>query len=128
MLILRIAAVGGVFIGLVMLATADEREAGPPVVRRASDVALPVDAKTLDRQYAALSTMPSVKVAYSALGPVRSVEGATGIELSNATRNLNEGQAAAEVLQKFKDVLLTTGSETLTVRLNRVSGVRHRPP
>jgi hypothetical protein len=121
MLLRNIAAVGGAFLGLLTLASAAEREAGPPVVRHVSDVALPVDAETLDRQYRALSSMPSVKVAYSALGPVRSVEGSTGIVLSSRTRNLKAGQDAPEVLQKFKDVLLATGSETLKVRLNQLS-------
>jgi hypothetical protein len=122
MLVRSIAAVGGVFLGLLTLASAAEREAGPPVERHVSDVALPVDAETLNRQYVALSSMPSVTVVYSALGPVRSMEGATGIELSSQTRNLERGQAAPEVLQKFKDVLLAAGSETLKVRRNE------RPP
>jgi Zn-dependent metalloprotease len=121
MLLRIIAAVGGVFLGLLTLASAAEREAGPPIVRNVSEVALPVDAETLDRQYRALSSMPSVKVAYSALGPVRSVEGPTGIVLSSSTRNLRAGETAPEVLQKFKDVLLATGSETLKVSLNQMS-------
>ncbi|HKR33397.1 MAG TPA: M4 family metallopeptidase [Steroidobacteraceae bacterium] len=121
------AAVGGIFLGLVTLASAAEREAGPPVVRHVSDVPLPVDADTLDRQYRALSSMPSVTVAYSALGPVRSLEGPTGIVLSSATRNLKAGQNASEVLQKFKDVLLATGGETLKISGNQMSGTgRHR--
>jgi Zn-dependent metalloprotease len=112
---------------LLTFAAAAEREAGQPVVRHLSDVALPVDAETLDRQYRALSSMPSVKVAYSALGPVRSVEGPTGIVLSNPTRHLQAGSAAPEILQKFKDVLLAAGSETLKVRGNQMSAAgRHR--
>lgn len=107
--------------GLLTLASAAEREAGPPVVRQVSEVALAVDAETLNRQYAALSSMSSVKVAYSALGPVRSVEGATGIVLSSPTRNLKPGDNASELLQKFKDVLLAAGNETLKVRLNQMS-------
>lgn len=123
----NIAAAGGVFLGLLTLASASEREAGPPVVRQVSEVALAVDAETLDRQYRALSTMPSVKVAYSALGPVRSVEGATGIVLSSPARNLKAGDNAAEVLQKFKDVLLAAGTETLKVRGIQMSATgRHR--
>lgn len=128
MLLRKIAAVGGAFLGLLLtLASAAEREAGPPVVRHVSDVALPVDAETLNRQYHALSSMPSVRVVYSALGPVRSVEGDTGMVLSSATRSLNEGQAASEILSKFKDVLLAAGSETLEVRWNQMSSTRqHR--
>lgn len=109
--------------GLLTLAFAADSKAGPPVLRRIADVALPVDAETLDRQYRALSSMPSVEVVYSALGPVRSLQGATGIELSKSTRDLKEGQGAPEVLQKFKDVLLAAGSETLKVRLNRADAI-----
>lgn len=98
---------------------AAEREPGPPVVRNIGDVALSVDAETLHRQYTALSSMPSVKVAYSALGPVRSVEGATGVVLSPRARNFKNGEDASEVLEKFKDVLLAAGNETL-----RVSGIQ----
>ncbi len=105
--------------GLLTIASAAEREPGPPVVRHVSDVAISVDATALERQYAALSSMPSVKVAYSALGPVRSVEGATGVVLSSPARNFKAGDNASEVLQKFKDALLATGSETL-----RVSGIQ----
>jgi len=108
-------------VGIVSLptpASAAETQPGPPVLRTASDVGLPVDAETLERQYRALSSMPSVEVAYSALGPVRSIQGATGTVLSRATRDLGDGQEATEILQKFKDVLLATGSETLKVRRN----------
>ena len=109
--------------GLLRLASAADSEAGPPVVRRTTDVALPVDDVTLERQYRALSSMSSVEVVYSALGPVRTVRGATGVELSRSTRDLKEGREAPEVLQKFKDVLLAAGSETLKVRLNRLSAI-----
>ena len=68
--------------------------------------------------------MPSVEVVYSALGPVKSVQGSTRIELSRSTLDLKVDQDASEVLQKFKDVLLATGSETLKVRLNLVNQVR----
>jgi hypothetical protein len=113
--------------GLLTLASAAEREPGPPVVRHLSDVALPVDADTLERQYTALSSMPAVKVVYSTLGPVRSVEGSTGILLSSPARNFKTGDNAAEVLQKFKDVLLATGSETLKVSGMQMSATgRHR--
>jgi hypothetical protein len=110
-------------LGLLNLASGADSERGPPVVRNVSEVAVPVDAETLERQYRALSSMPSVTVVYSALGPVRSVQGATGIELSRAARDLQPGQDASEVLQKFKDVLLAADSETLKVRLNRMDAI-----
>lgn len=62
--------------------------------------------------------MPSVKVTYSNLGLVRHVEGDTGIALGNYGRALQQGNSGAEVLEKFGDVLLASGEETLTVRLN----------
>jgi hypothetical protein len=109
------------------LALAAERDPGPPVVRNISDVALSVDPETLHRQYTSLSSMPSVKVAYSALGPVRSVEGATGVVLSTHARSLKNGEDAAEILQSFKDVLLAAGSETLKVSGIQMSATgRHR--
>jgi hypothetical protein len=79
-------------VGLPAPASAAGTQPGPPVLRTASDVGLPVDAETLERQYRALSSMPSVEVAYSALGPVRSIQGATGIVLSRATRDLGTGR------------------------------------
>jgi hypothetical protein len=115
-------ALGLVFFGLQTLASAAERGPGPPVERHGSDVALPVDTETLHRQYVALSSMPSVEVTYSALGPVRLVQGATGIVLSSETRNLERGQEAPELLQSFKNVLLAMGNETLKVERNE------RPP
>jgi hypothetical protein len=105
-------------LGLLNLVSAADTPPGPPVVRKASDVALAVDAQTLERQYRALSSMPSVEVEYSSLGPVRSVRGATGVELSRQTRDLRAGEDASELLQKFKDALLATGSETLKVGVN----------
>lgn len=108
---------------LMTIASAADTEAGPPFIRQVSDVGLPVDAETLERQYVALSSMPAVKVVYSALGPVRSVQGATGIVLSNGVRNFKAGDDASEVLQKFKDVLLAAGSEALKVRLNRSDAI-----
>jgi hypothetical protein len=123
MLLRRIALTLGVVLpGLLTLASAGERGPGPPIERRASDVALPVDTEALHRQYVALSAMPSVEVTYSALGPVRLVQGAIGIVLSSETRNLERGQEAPELLQKFKNVLLAMGSETLKVSRNE------RPP
>jgi hypothetical protein len=121
-MLLRRIAIGGVCLGFLTLASAGERGPGPPLERQASDVALPVDTETLHRQYVALSSMPSVEVTYSALGPVRSLQGATGIVLSSETRNLQRGHETPELLQKFKNVLLATGIETLKVERNE------RPP
>lgn len=111
------------FLSPLNLASAADTQPGPPVVRKSSDLALAVDAETLERQYRALSSMPSVEVVYSSLGPVRMVQGATGVELSRSTRDLAEGQSASEILEKFKDVLLATGGETLKVRLNDLSTI-----
>lgn len=111
-------------LSLPRLADAADTEPGPPALRKASDVAVPVDAEILDRQYRTLSSMPSVTVVYSALGPVRSVQGATGIVLSTSTRSLAAGAAAPEVLAKLKELLLAAGSETLKVRWNEMTATR----
>jgi hypothetical protein len=119
----NVIAVCSAFFGALAQASATELNPGAPVIRKASDLALPVDAEALERQYLALSAMPSVRVVYSALGPVRSVQGSTGILLSRSTRDLALHQDAPEVLQKLKDVLLATGTETLVVRLNRAGAL-----
>ena len=103
-----------------------ERPSGAPVLLQPSDVALTVDSASLNRQYQALASMPSVKVSYSALGPVRLVEGDTGMVLSSRARALREGDPGPEILDAFNDLLLANGNETLTVRLNQPIGGRYR--
>jgi hypothetical protein len=104
--------------GLAQALTPCEPSPGPPVRLTPSEVVLSVDEAALDRQYRALSAMPSIKVTYSSLGLIRLIEGDTGIVLSNQAHALREGESGAEVLDKFRDVLLANGEETLTVRLN----------
>ena len=115
MLLRHAVGVCGLCLELAALPSTAEPSPGLPEERKPSDVLLPVDAATLHRQYTALSSMPLVRVAYTALGPVWLVEGSTGIALSSQARNLKAGQSAPEILQKFSDVLLATGSETLEI-------------
>lgn len=98
-----------------------ERQPGPPLARQASELTLAIDSAALERQYAALSAMPAARVTYSDRGPISYVEGETGVVIT-ARSNLRHGDKAPEVLSKFKDALLATGAENLTVRTNDISG------
>jgi hypothetical protein len=118
--------VASVFLGLALPVVAGERQLGPPVRLTPSEVVVSVDQDALDRQYQALSSMPSVKASYSNLGLISLIEGHTGIVLSNQMRASKRGDAGAEVLDKFRDLLLARGEETLVVRLNTASPTRAR--
>lgn len=115
----------GAFLAIFLAATASagERPAGPPVLLRAGDLPTAVEAEALQHQFAALSSMPEVKVQYSARGPVKSIRGNTGVILPASVRHLKEGSSAKVLLDAFSSVLLATGSETFTVRQTR-----HSPP
>lgn len=72
----------------------------------------------LDRQYQALSSMPSAEVVYGPLGSVRRLAGHTGIALSPNARSLKHGDSGKEVYEKLRSALLAKGTETLQVRSN----------
>jgi hypothetical protein len=114
-------AFASVLFGFALPIIAGERPPGAPLRLTPSEVVLSVDQDALDRQYQALSAMPSVNVTYSDLGLIRVIEGNTGIVLSNQARGFKKGDSATEVLDKLRDVLLASGAETLTVRLNTAS-------
>ncbi len=108
-------------------AAAVERPAGPPRLLRSDDLPKAVEVEALQRQFDALSAMPQVEVQYSALGPVMTIRGDTGVVLPASIRELEMGAPAPLVLNAFRDALLATGSETLTVGRNYQSlpGQRH---
>ncbi len=83
------------------------------------------DDTVLDRQYRALSEMPAVDVIYTRLGTVREITGDTGVSLSEPDR-LREGDSAREILEKFQDVLLASGSESLIIRENEKHPIEGR--
>jgi hypothetical protein len=94
------------------------RPAGPPVLLKAEDLPVAVESAVLQKQFDALSAMPSVQVEYSIRGPVTSISGDTGVVLPGSVRQLKEGASAKVVLDAFRSVLLATGGETLTVTRN----------
>jgi vibriolysin len=123
----RASRVAGLFLlSLMCAASASERPLGPRKRLASQDIALTVPDSTLERQYQALSAMPSVTVSYSALGPVRLIQGDLGIVLSGQTRALRKGQPAPELLAKFGDVLLANGTERLSIRLNQLNSTGDR--
>jgi hypothetical protein len=63
----------GAFVAVLLgsAVSAHERPAGPPVLLQARDLPVAVDAKALQQQFDALSSMPDVQVQYSVHGPVR---------------------------------------------------------
>jgi len=93
---------------------------GKPKLLQASDLGINVDSIALQRQYSALLEMSLQGVAYSALGPVESVVGDTGIDLAADAPFRPEGAPASDLLPLFKDILLATGAENLTVQENSV--------
>jgi len=93
---------------------------GEPKLLQASDLGINVDSIALQRQYSALLGMSLQGVAYSALGPVESVVGDTGINLPADAPFRPEGAPASDLLPLFKDILLATGTENLSVQENSV--------
>lgn len=102
--------------------TAQDVYADRPKLLRPQDVVIPVEALLLQRQYEALSKMPSVEVAYTDLGLLYRLKGPTGIVFTSGFRGLQLGEAAPEALAKLGPILLASGSETFTVRRNDISG------
>jgi hypothetical protein len=111
---------------VAVTASAAVRHAGPPVLLKASDLPVAVEAEALQRQFDALSAMPEVEVKYSSLGPVQSISGNTGVVFPDSLRGLEPGAPAGMVLDAFGAALLATGSETLTVSQNGLSLPRER--
>jgi hypothetical protein len=109
---------------LSIAAMATDRSAGPPVLLKTEDLAVAIEPEALQKQFEALSAMPSVLVEYSSRGTVRSIRGDTGVVLPDSVRLLTEGASAAVVLDAFRAVLLATGSETLTVTRNALGQIR----
>jgi hypothetical protein len=93
---------------------------GKPKLLQASDLEISVESTALQRQYTALLGMSLQGVEYSALGPVESVVGDTGINLPADVPFRPEGAPASDLLPLFKDILLATGTENLGVRENSV--------
>src|SRR5262249_9511218 len=107
-------------------ALARERPSGPPVLLQARELTVPVEAKALQEQFEALSSMPDVEVEYTEQGPIRWVKGDTGVVLPESVRRLDAGASAKFILDAFGAVLLATGSETLTVTQNLSGSPKER--
>lgn len=86
-----------------------------PVLLKPQQLTVPVEAEALQRQYDALSAMPNIKVRYSRQGTVNLLMGPTPIALDAPRDGKHDTQLAREVMRKFRDVLLATGRETLTL-------------
>jgi hypothetical protein len=110
------------FMAFVMLVTSSvswaQGEIATPQLLRANQLQAPVDQAALQRQYDALRKMNLNIVEYSPRGPVTNIAGETGIILPADSSARTKGSPAPDFLQLFADVLLATGTESLTVRDN----------
>lgn len=92
----------------------DEPHAEPRLLK-APDLPVEVEPAALQRQYDALRVMRLQAIQYSSRGPVHYMKGDTGVILPPDVVNLAIGDGGKAVLHLFRDILLATGSETLTV-------------
>lgn len=78
-----------------------------------------VDPAARQRQSNALRAMTLESVEYSLRGPVEQLRGNTGVVLPADIVKRKEGKSADEILPLFADILLATGTESLSVREHR---------
>lgn len=69
----------------------------------------------LEKQYQALTRMPSVTVQYAINGTARKIAGSTGVYLPVSSGLFTNGAATSEVIEKFGAAVLATGTEELRV-------------
>jgi hypothetical protein len=100
------------------IASHAQERASQPRRLEPKDTRQNIPQSVLDRQYQALSAMPSGEVVYGPLGSVRRLAGHTGITLSANTRSSKHGDFGHEVYEKLRSALLAKGTETLRVRSN----------
>jgi hypothetical protein len=103
---------------------AADESVGKPRLLDSRDLPIEVEQEVLQRQFDVLQAMQLDTLTYSLHGPVSHINGDTGVALPSDVGSLKEGDSAAEILQLFKDVLLATGDETLTVTRNSFRNLR----
>jgi len=81
----------------------------------AKSLPVEVDEGSLRRQYEALRGMKLESVQYLPQGPVKRIEGDTGLSLPTYVTKLKEGDSADFVLPILRDILLANGTESLVV-------------
>lgn len=102
------------------VASAKEQSVAAPKLLMAEDLPTAVELDALQRQYDALLGMSLERVEYSPHGPIRHIEGDTGLVLSADAADRQKGDSAADILLMLKDLLLATGTESLSVRDNSI--------
>ena len=78
-----------------------------------------IDPAARQRQSDALRAMSVESVEYSLRGPIEQLRGNTGIVLPANILKRKEGKSADDILPLFADILLASGTESLTVREHR---------
>lgn len=78
-----------------------------------------VDPAARQRQSDALRAMSVESVQYSLRGPIEELRGNTGIVLPADIVKRKEGKSADDILPLFADILLASGTESLTVQEHR---------
>lgn len=110
-------------LSVVEIATGQRPDPGKPRSFLPHEVAVPIDETTLQRQYATLSAMSLTEVIYNKNGLLQTVRGHTGLVIPNR-KTLKKGDVSADIAEKLRPILLTTGSEVLTVDSNRYTESR----
>ena len=87
----------------------------------APDSSIQVDPAARERQSDALRAMSLESLEFSSRGQVELLHGRTGIVLPGDIARRKAGQSADDVLRLLADVLMATGTESLSVRENSVA-------
>lgn len=85
-----------------------------------------IDPAARQRQSDALRAMSVESVEYSLRGPIKQLRGNTGIVLPVSIVKRKEGKSADDILPLFANILLASGTESLTVREHRDQGGSER--
>lgn len=109
------------YIAFVMLvassfAWAGDEPAAAPRLLATQELPVEVSSQTLQKQYDALLGMSLQRIEYSTRGPVHLIQGNTGMVLPAEATGRKEGDSANDILPLIKDIVLASGTETLSVR------------
>lgn len=117
--------ISAVLILVACVAATQTSSAAPPALQQSQESVNLYSSELRNAQFQRLRSMRSVDVEYDNYGRVRTLRGSSGIHIPDVEK-LKTGDSAKTVLGELKEVLMVTGSESLTVRhvVNAINGGR----
>ncbi|HEY4367408.1 MAG TPA: hypothetical protein VGN07_09280 [Steroidobacteraceae bacterium] len=104
------------FLGWIACIVVMETSSAAPAVLQVSKESANIYSNELrNAQFQRLSSMRGVDVGYDEYGRMRTIQGPTGIFVADAAK-IKAGDRMLSLLSELKEVLMATGSESLTVR------------